>query len=250
MAKQKNTAVTQPNLGLYFDREPIAMSPRMLQDGINFRVKAGLLSNLNMGWARFGSFVPNGPVSLFVSFTITGGTEQLVFASYTDLYKYVNDTTVTYLTPRYETGTASRSGNAVTGVGTTWTTNAKIGDQISFGAAGVVSTSATWDTITAITDNTHLTTTGSGTVGSGAYTIRRLFTGGQSNIWQYDVFVNASPSATNELWITNGLDSIVRWDGSANQVSMMSTALGFTAKTLRVFSNMMTFANVTQAGSS
>ena len=248
MAKQKSTAVTQPNLGLYFDREPIAMSPRMLQDGINFRVKAGVLSNLNMGWVRFGSFVLNGPVSLFVSFTITGGSEKLVFASYTDLYQYVNDTTIRYLTPRYEVGTASRSGNTVTGVGTTWLTNAKIGDQISFGAAGVVSTSATWDTITNVTTNTALTTTGSGTVGSGAYTIRRLFTGGQSNIWQYDTFVNASPSTKNELWLTNGIDSIVRWDGITDQVSMMSASLGFTAKTLRVFSNMMIFANVNQSG--
>lgn len=249
MAKKKSTAVVQPNLGLYYDRAAIAMSPRQLQDGLNFRVKLGLLSNLNMGWDRFGSFQLNGPVSLFASFIIRGGSEQLVFGTYTDLYQYVNSTTVKYLTPRYETGTLARTGHAVTGSGTAWLTNAKIGDQISFGAIGVVSTSATWDTITGVTDDTHLTTTGTGTIASStAYTIRRLFTGNASNIWQYDVFVNASPSNSDELWITNGVDSIVRWNGSDTQVAPMSATLGFTAKTLRVYDNMMLFANVTQSG--
>lgn len=249
-ARSKSTAVVNPNLGIYYDRAKIALSPRMLQDGMNFRVKQGLLTNLNLGWDRFGTFQLNSSVQAIISFTITGGTEKLVFITYKDIYQYVNSTTVTYLTPRYETGTASRSGNAVVGVGTLWLANAKIGDQISFGAAGVVSASATWDTITAVTDDTHITTTGSGTVGSGAYTIRKLFTGGQSNIWQYDVFVNASPSGVNELWMTNGLDSIVRWNGSANQVSQMSTSLGFFAKTLRVYDNMMIFGNITQSGTS
>lgn len=248
MASKKSTAVVQPNLGLYFDRAAIAMTPRMLQDGLNFRVKQGLLSNLNIGWSRFGTIQLNGPVTMVVSFVITGGTTQLVFTTYTDIYKYVNSTTAVYLTPRYETGTVSRSTNVVTGVGTTFVTNVKIGDQISFGATGVVSTSATWDTVTAVTDNTHLTTLGSGTVGSGAYTVRKLFTGTQLNIWQNEVFVNASPSNANELWMTNGIDAIVRWDGSANQVTF--PAIGFTAKTLRVYDNMMIFANVIQSGTS
>lgn len=250
MASRKSTAVVNPNVGLYLDRAPIAMNPRMLQDGINFRVKEGLLSNLNIGWNRFGSFTLNGQVMFIKSFTVTGGTEKLVFATFTDIYQYVNSTTVTYITPRYETGTASRSGNAVVGVGTTWLTNIKPGDQISFGATGVVSPSATWDTVVTVTDNTHLTTLGSGTVGSGAYTIRQLFTGGNQTIWQADIFVNASPSGHNELWMTNGQDSIVKWDPvtNPNQVTPMSASIGFTAKTLRVYDNMMIFANVNQGG--
>lgn len=250
MPIKKNTAVVQPNLGIFYDRAKIALSPRMLQDGLNFRIKLGLLSNLNMGWDRFGTFTLNGPVVDFASFTLTGGSEKLVFATYTDLYQYIDSATVRYITPRYETGTAARSGNTVTGSGTSWLTNAKIGDQILFGTAGVVSTSATWDTITNVGGDTTITTTGSGTVGSGPYTIRRLFTGGQADIWQHDVFVNASPSAVNELWMTNGKDTIVRWNGSATQVEQMSASLGFTAKTLRVFDNMMLFANVVQSGTS
>ena len=247
---RKSTAVIQPNLGLYYDRSPLAMSPRMLQDGLNFRVILGKLSNLNLGWSRFGTFTLNGPVVFVQSFTVTGGTEQLVFATYTDIYKYVSNTSVVYLTPRYDTGTVSRSGNAVIGVGTAFASNARNGDQIHFGDAAYTDPNGTWDTITNITDDTHLTTTGSGTVASGPYTIRKLFTGSLLNVWQSDVFVNASPSGRNELWMTNGLDSIIRWDGAATQVELMSSTLGFTAKALRVYSNMMLFANVTQSGTS
>lgn len=247
MSSKKSTAVVNPNLGLYFDRARIAMSPRMLVDGKNFRVKQGKLSNLNMGWTRFGTFTLNGPVALIRNFIKRDATESLVFATLTDIYKYVNETTVTYLTPRYETGTASRSGTTVTaGGGANFVTaGIKAGDQITFGTAGVVSTSAVWDTI--VSGGATLQTTGSGTVAAGPYTIRKRFTGALQNIWQTAVYVNASPSNSDELWMTNGVDSIVRWNGTDSQVEVMS-ALGFTAKTLTVYSNMMIFLNLVQSG--
>lgn len=248
MARIKSTAVLLPNLGIYYDRPRLALNPRMLSDGLNFRVKQGRLSNLNMGWTRFGTFQLNGYVMMIADFILRSGSEQLVFATFTDLYKYVNASTVVYITPRYETGTVSRAGQAVLGVGTNFlTAGVRAGDQITFGTAGVVSTSATWDTVTLVTDATHLTTTGSGVVGSGPYTIRRLFTGTGSHIWQNALFVNASPSNSDELWMTNGLDSIVRWNGVTDQVEVMS-ALGFTAKAIGVYSNMMIFGNLNQAG--
>lgn len=247
MPSKKLTAVVNPNLGLYYDRTRVALNPRMLSDGKNFRVKLGKLSNLNMGWTRFGTFQLNGPVTLIRNFIKRDGTESLVFASLTDLYKYVSESTVTYLTPRYEVGTASRAGNVVTGGGGAnfVTANIKIGDQISFGTAGVVSTTATWDTITGI--GATLTTLGSGAVGAGPYTIRQVFTGALQNIWQTAIFVNASPSNSDELWLTNGVDSIIRWNGTSTQVEVMS-GLGFIAKTLTVYSNMMIFFNLIQSG--
>lgn len=251
MASKKSTAVIHPNLGLYFDRSRVAMNPRMLQNGINFRVKEGFLSNLNIGWVRFGSFTLNGPVTMIASFIIRGGTEQLVFATYTDIYKYVNDTTVEYLTPRYETGTASRSGNTVTigGGGNLTTGGVAINDEISFGAAGENDPNATWHLITNVVSSISLTTATSGTVGSGPYTIRKKFTGNAENIWQYATFINASPSNEDELWITNGIDPIVRWNGSDDQVEEVQ-GLGFTAKTILVFNNMMIFGNLVQGGTS
>lgn len=247
MVSRKLTAVVNPNLGLYYDRARVALDRRMLSDGNNFRVKLGKLSNLNMGWTRFGTFTLNGPVALIKNFIKRDATENLIFASLKDIYKYVNETTVTYLTPRYETGTAARSGNTVTGAGGAnfVTAGIKIGDEISFGTAGVVSTSATWHSITGA--GATLTTATTGTVLAGPYTIRKLFTGALQNIWQTAIFVNASPSNSDELWITNGVDSIVRWNGTDTQVEVMS-ALGFTAKTLIVYSNMMIFMNLLQSG--
>lgn len=248
MPKSKSNAVLQPNLGLYLDRSRLAMSPRMLSAGNNFRVKNGLLSNLNMGWVRFGSFQLNGPVTLIQNFLKRDATEQLVFATLTDIFKYVNDTTVTFLTPRYQTGTVSRSGNTVTGVGTNFTTaGIKIGDEIHFGAADYVTYPGTWSTITNVGGTTTLTTSDSGAVGSGAYTIRKKFSGTLQDVWITDIFVNASPSNSDELWFTNGVDTIVRWDGTATQVEQMSS-LGFTAKALVVYANMMIFLNLVQSG--
>lgn len=247
MARKKLTVVVEPNLGLYLDRGRIALAPRMLADGNNFRVKLGKLSNLNMGWTRFGTFTLNGPVALIRNFIKRDGTENLVFASLKDIYKFVNSTTLVYLTPRYEVGTVTRVGNVVSGGGGAnfITAGIKIGDQISLGTASVISTSATWDTITSA--GATLTTAGSGNVGPVPYTIRKLFTGTLQNIWQTAIFVNASPSNSDELWMTNGIDSIVRWNGTDGQVESMAS-LGFTAKAIYVYSNMMIFMNLVQGG--
>lgn len=248
MASRKSTATLLPNLGIYYDRARLSLAPRMLADALNVRVKEGKLSNLNLGWTRFGSFQLNGPVLMIQDFLRRDGSELLVFATATDLYKYVNDTTVVYLTPRYQTGQASRSGNTVTGVGTNWVTGGiKANDEIFFGSAGMTNPAAVWKLITNVGGVGTLTTSDSGTVALTDYTIRRKFTGDFRNIWQSAIFVNASPSNNDELWMTNGVDQIVRWDGTATQVEVMS-ALGFTAKSIAVYKNMMIFANLVQGG--
>lgn len=244
----KSTAVLLPNLGLYLDRPPLALNSRMLAGGLNFRVKNGLLSNLNLGWSRFGTFTLNGAVRMIQNFVIRSGAEELVFTTDTDIFRYVNESTVTFLTPRYQTGTASRSGTTVTGTGTAFATaEIAVGDEIHFGDADYITYPGVWDTITNVGGETTLTTSGSGVVANGAYTIRKKFTGDIDNVWQNAIFVNASPSTEDELWMTNGVDTIVRWNGTDDQVEEMS-ALGFTAKALTVYSNMMIFLNLVQTG--
>lgn len=247
----KSTAVLLPNLGLYYDRPRLSLNSRMLAQGMNFRVENGKLSNLNLGWTRFGTFQLNGAVRMIKNFVIRGGSEELVFVTDTDIFRYVSETSVTFLTPRYQTGTASRSGNTVTGGGGAAfvTGDVSVGDEIHFGAADYITYPGTWDTITNVGGETTLTTSGSGTVASGAYTIRKKFTGDIDNVWQNAIFVNASPSNEDELWMTNGVDTIVRWNGIDNQVEEM-TSLGFTSKALVVYSNMMIFLNLTQGGTS
>lgn len=249
MASKKTTAVLLPNMGIYSDRPRIAMSPRMLSDGRNFRVKEGRLTNLNMGWTRFGSFQLNGPVVLVQDFFLRGGAEQLVFATLTDIYKYVSASSVLYLTPREETGTISISGTAVTGVGTKFhTNNVKAGHQLYVGAIGQNSTTAAWVTIASVTDDTHLTLSVThATVTTQAFTIRKTYTGNLQNIWQAASFLNASPSGTDMLFITNGLDAICSWNGTDTQV-VTYESFGFTAKAVTVYDNMLMFGNLTQGG--
>lgn len=251
MAKH-HTAIVNPNFGLYFDRPSIAMSGKMLQDGLNFRLKEGKITNLNLGWNRFGTFTLNGAVTLITTFFIRGQDEKLIFGTNTDLYVYnpAGSGSVSYITPRYATGTASASGTAVTGIGTLWNANVKAGDEIHFGSATQNDPNAVWYTIQSRTNDTQLVLTASaGVIGAGVYTIRKKFTGTINNIWVSDTFVLAAASGKDEWWITNGVDDIMRWDGITATVEVMSV-LNFKARTLRVYRNMMIFGGITQSGTS
>jgi hypothetical protein len=190
----KSTAVIAPNLGLRFDKPPLALDPRELQDGLNFRVKEGTLQNLNLGWTRFGAFTLDGPVRLITNLFLRDGTEHLVFGTEDNLYRWDEGTdTVKFITPVYATGTVEVAGTAVTGTGTNWDPNLKAGDKMYFGSATQNDPAATWYTILTRNSDTSITLTASaGTVGAGtAYTGRRLFTGDPEAIWTYDTFVNA-----------------------------------------------------------
>jgi len=242
--------VVTPNYGLVFTLPPIAVPRRALKDGNNFRVKNGTLESLNLGWTKFTTnWVLNGDVRLIDNFFPRNSPEQLIFGTATDLYLYNNlNDTVKYLTPIYATGTASSSGTAVTGVGTTWTTNAKAGDQIYFGSATQQDPNATWYTIQSVTDNTHLVLTATaGVHANGAYTIRRRFQASVDGEWSVDTFVNDGTTGDDLWFATNGLDPVVTWNGTDLTVTL-HPELGFTCKTLTTYSNMMIYGNITQAG--
>lgn len=251
MAK-KSSAVIRPNLGLYLDRPKIALERGMLSAGLNFRVKYGKLSNLNLGWSRFGSFTLNGPVQAVIPFRISVNTEHLLFVTPTDIYKYnASDESVSYVTPTYNTGTAAASGTAITGSSTMWDGNVAPGDEISFGASDEDDPAATWYEIDSVNSDTSITLTASaGTIADGAYTIRKKFTGDFADLWDWDIFIDADDGGggvETQLWLTNNIDYPVRWNGTDDAFEEMSS-LGFTCKFLHVFSNMMIYANVTQSG--
>lgn len=258
MATKKETAVLNPNLGLNLEVNSIGVPMQALRDGLNFRISRAQLNNSNMGWTPFGITL-NGPAELITSLTMRAGTTVLIFGSLTDLYKYSTGGggTVTYITPTYTTGTVSASGTSVTGTGTLWNTtpagsqwaNAKAGDEISFGSTTVNSPTATWFKIDTVNSDTTLTLhTSAGTIGGGtSYTIRRKFTGGQADIWQTETFINASPQNEDQIFFTNGRDNVMRWNGTDQTVTVMTT-FGFTCKTLIQFRNMMIYLNVVQAG--
>lgn len=270
-SRPKSTAVVNPNYGIYYDRAPIALDPRMLQDGYNFRIREGRLSNLNLGWVPYVGFEPTGnntilkcltiasptvqlaqPVLLINAFTTRGLGEFLIFGTPFDLYAYSasGGGTVKYITPTYTTGTASASGTAVTGTSTLWSGIVKAGDEISFGSATQNLQTATWFVVSTVNSNTSITLASSaGTVTNGVYTIRRKFTGGVTNIWNTEQFLNAA-GIEDRWYATNGIDSIVRWNGTDTFATLLETGsfLGLTCKTLRQYANQMIYANLVQSG--
>lgn len=249
----KSSAVVSPNLGLYYNRAPIALEPGMLRDGINFRVKEGKLNNLNLGWERFEPDITlNGPVTLIDQFFIRGLDERIIFGTLTDLYVYdPSDHAAYFITPIYATGTASASGTAVTGVGSLWNTadNVKVGDWISFGSATQNDPAAQWYQIKTVNSNTSLTLEASaGTKVDGPYTIRKTFTGSLLDIWSSDIFVNSADDGKDWWFVTNGIDPIIRWDGQTQFVEIAPGLTTIRAVALAAFSNMMIYANITQGG--
>lgn len=254
MAKKQSSAIVNPNLGLYLDRSVLDIPAGALQDGLSFRIQQGKLNNINLGWSTFAPFTLNGAVTLITTLHLRTGTDILIFGTPSDLYKYstAGGGSVTYITPTYVTGTASASGTAVTGTGTLWNTgtptNAKAGDEISFGSAAQNSPSATWYTIQTVNSDTSITLTATaGVVGGGAYTIRKKFTGTAATVWQVDTFVNAQPSSEDRIYFTNGIEPPCQWNGS-NTAATSITSLGLSCKTLVVYKNMLIMANLIQDG--
>lgn len=254
----KGNEVLSPNFGLYLDRPLLSVPPRGLSDGYNFRIQDGKVSNLNLGWIPFESFTLNGPVLLITSFLpVTQGLPaQLIFGTRYDLYLYSPNThSLQYLTPRYAIGSiTSVAGTAVTGTGSSWTNataHIRAGDEIVFGNGAAVQQSDTWYTIDHVVDDTHLVlTTAAPAFGpNGAYTIRRKFSGGDATQWSTATYVRG-PTGRDTWWATNGVDNIVSWDTVNTYADDEFTGLvmGFKAKQLFVFSNMMIFGNVSVGG--
>lgn len=244
-----SSAVVQPNYGLYFDRPEVNIPAKGLADGLNFRIKNGVLSALNVGWARFSTaWQLDGPVMLIVSFVPRNDIEHLVFVTLKTIYQYDSATDDAFdLNPKYATGTVAVSGTAVTGTGTTWTTNVKAGDKLTFGTAVGKSAKLTWYIVQSVTDNTHLVlTTSAGTIGAGSsYTVSKSFQGDKRDQWDWDVFTKDGASGDDLLFLTNGVDSIVTWNGTAATV-VLHPELGFTATSVTAFSNMMIYGKLVE----
>ncbi len=255
-----STAVTLPNLGLYLDRHALYVPGRALQDGLNFRVKEGGLDNLNLGYTRFGAFTLDSDVLLIDNFIDRVGNETLIFGTAVNLYAYdPTPDTVRFINPIYAVGTVdvSAANPAVVTQDTgaiLWNTAPVVrnGDQISFGSATETATTATWYTVDTVDSDTQITLTGAVTgapLTAQAYTIRRVFTGDNLNIWSTATFVNAG-GVEDRWYATNGLDLIVHWDGSDNGATQMTGISITTAKVLVVHANMMIYLNVVQSGAS
>lgn len=246
--------ITRPNLGLYLDRDPLSVPARAVQDGYNFRIKNGIMTNYQIGWSRFApDVVLDGPVKLIINFKLRDGTERLVFGTMRSLYRYDSATqTVTYLNPIYSTGTVSVSAAdpaVVTGVGTLFSANLAVGDRIAFGGASINSIAGPWYTIAAIGSDTSMTLSGpvTGAPLTGvAYTGQRVLRANFLDNYSAEIFLNDGTTSDDLLIVTNGVDPIISWNGS--DAAFKDAGLPFRCKALVGFFNMMIYGNLTVSG--
>ncbi len=254
MARKEDTAVFMPNLGLFLDRPLLVVPERGLTDSLNVRLIGGKINNLNLGWSAFGSFNPlSGPVTLIDNFVNTLGAQKLILGTTKDLYQYNEGTgAVAFLTRRFETGTldVSAANPAIVTVDTgspLFLTNASPGDAIYFGAIGQTDPdAATWYTVDTVDSDIQLTLTGAvagAPLTAQAYTLRQLFQGDTDDYWRHDVFYNDATSGDDLWFATNGVDRTVKWDGVANQITVL-TAQTFVCKELAVYKNMLLYGNI------
>lgn len=252
----KSTAVVQPNYGLYYDRPEINIPQKGLSDGMNFRIKNGVISTLNLGWEKLSTlWTLDGPVSLIISFIPRNDVEHLIFVTLKTIYKYdVATDDAIKLNNIYATGTASGTIGtaAITGVGTLWLANVKAGDKITFGTAVGRSAKLVWYEVLNVVDNTHLNLTTnllSGVGGGSAYTVSKVFQGTKRDQWDWDIFTQDGTSGDDLAFFTNGVDVPITWNGTATEV-VMHPELGFVCESLTAFSNMMIYGAVTIGGNS
>jgi hypothetical protein len=238
------------NLGLFTDRSPLFIPKGGLQDCLNVRIRRGALTNEAIGWSDFGVTL-DGEVTLCDSFEHAGGIETF-FGTRTSLYRYEALAGETFLNPTYTTGTASRAGTAVTGIGTIWNNGATHtswlravlpGDFIHFGTAGEDDPAAVWHEIATVTGATTLTTVTTGAVVAGPYTIRKKMSGADDEVWQWVLFPRRDTDGL-DYWIgTNGFEMF--WWNTANPTAVHFDP-GFIARTLGINSRVLVGADISE----
>ena len=250
MARADANAVVAPNKGLYLGRPSISVPSGGLVDGNNFRIRDGKLTNLNVGYTEFESFGPlNGAVRLIDNFFLRSGAQILVFGTLKDLYQFNSGPkTVSFITPTYVTGTVDvTNGSAiVVGIGTSWLTNLKVGDEFHSGTSGQRDPNAIWYVIQTVDTDLQITLTtnyAEGTLSGQNYTGRKLFTMAKTDEWYPETFPKAAPDDEDKWFATNFIDFPVQWDGNDPEVTLLSSLL-FKCKTLRRYKNMMLYVNL------
>ena len=258
-----STAVLSPNLGLIFDVAPEAVPPQGLVDGLNFRIKQGVIDTRLMGRSKFLANPLPGPASLIDEFLLSTGSSILIYATLTDILNHSGGTPV-YITPAYVTGTIAVTNGSptVTGTGTAWNTsigsssprkNIRAGDFIFVGSAtqNTVSPAGGWQKVLSVQSDTSLTLTANyaGATASGqTYTARQCFGGTLDNPWSTEYFPNAQDSGGSPIgdqWIaTNGLDPIVSWNGVTTFAGYQS-GLGFTCRFVYRYKDQLLYCGLT-----
>jgi hypothetical protein len=258
----KTREIIKPNLGIYLGMPPSQVPARGLIDCLNVRVLQGKIVRDNLGWGEFpNSDTPLNlddlPTTLISSFRLRDGTIRTVFGNTRDLFAWDDDDQlVTYITPRYGTGTVTVTNGSPTieGAGTAFLANVKAGDQFALGA-NEDDPAATWYEVLAVVDDDTLTLTANyaqATQAGQAYTIRSVFTGDENDFFFTEIFYGGtgfgSGTGDDRWYATNNVDRVVAWDGVATQVYRPDLGDVETCAYLRRDSNRMIFVAPTVSG--
>lgn len=259
MARAANKPVLSPNLGVYYDRPPLAIPARGLKDARNVRLRNGRIVRDNMGWAPFPSAdaplnLGGDPVTGINNFTPRSGGQFLLLCTTRDIYLFNESTsTVSFLTPRYATGTVSvTNGSAtVTGSGTSWSSTVRVGDFLHVGDSAQQDPEEPWYEVLRVDSDTEITLTANyaeATASGADYTIRKVFSGSIFDAWEFEYFPAATGvgvgSDGDRWYATNGQDPVVAWTNTLTQVYEPAIGLD-SAKWLRRFNNLMVYGDIT-----
>lgn len=262
MPRAKSLAVHAPSLGLYLGSSPLHIPSRGLLDCLNVRINQGAIEKGALGWGPFPDDdtpvnLDSKPVLLIELFTPRATPTKLIMGNTTDLFVFnEGDGSVSYLTPRYQTGTISITNGSptVTGSGTTWLTNLKAGDPMHLGAADEVDPTAVWYEIDSVDSDTQVTLTtnfAETTLSGQPYTARQTFTGDIRTPFFTETFLDAvdvSGTDGDRWYASNGVDNVVAWDGIADQVYVPSLGNVDTCVAMRRFKNIMVYVAPTTSG--
>ena len=176
-----------PNAGVYADAPEELVKPQLSPYSRNMEVTDEVIGG-RLGLVKKSAVQLNGPVRMVRRFALNNGSEFLLAFTNKDAYSYDFDNdNFDILTPTYTTGTISvTNGSAtVTGFGTSWASELKVGDFIKLGTA-TPNTSDTWYEVSDVVSDTELTLTanyaGDTAIGE-AYTARKVFQTTNAYAW-------------------------------------------------------------------
>lgn len=212
----------------------------------------------------------NGPILLIDQFFLRSGAQALIFGTPTDLYRYDDGTDdVVFITPRFDTTSSSGVQVSITDATTTLSFSGsgftvddiRPGDYIVIGSDEETDPDADWlliDSVDAGANTAELAATwNGGTQTNVDFTVRKIFTADNDELWSSETFPDAQPD-NKDLWFATNGTEMVEWDGSANMVTALqgngelgaagANVLGFTCKVLSRYKNMMLYADLTESG--
>jgi hypothetical protein len=231
--------------------KPITIGPPIL--GVNYRLKRSEIDMKESPYCKNARITRNyieprpgltlissafdSTIMYIREFITSEGTNYLLILTTKSLYYSIDLTTFTRRPWYYSTGTVTTAvaSAVVTGLGTTWATNARAGDRFR------VTGDEDWATIESVDSNTQLTLTDDyGAIHAGAtYQIDRYFGGDEDN-----AFWGVTIADVDYFCFSQGIDPVLYVDTNMDEVKRLSSDCGAAGFGI-LFADRLIIANLT-----